>query len=372
MKKLSQTEFVSRSNTSHNNKYDYSLVKYKNQREKVWIICPIHGNFLQSPVHHMRGIGCNECAKEYRHGLRRSNVDEFIKKSTEIHGHIYDYSKVVYINQRTKVLIIDKQYGEFYQSPHEHLAGKGNPVRGKYNASLKTRTTNDEFVKKAQVIHGDRYDYSGVDYINCRTEVKINCNKHGIFEQTPISHLYGSHGCPKCGNQESNIEEHIKTFLIKNNIDFKERDRTIIKPYELDFYLKKFKLAIEVNGIIWHSEKFNKDKYYHLNKIKRCEEKGIRLLHFFEDEIKNNFEYVKNTILQVINNYESFTDNELILDRCIYNTPPDGYKLKTTIDIDYMYTKGHSRITKEEYNLLEKKKGWYKIWDCGKLVCEKV
>jgi very-short-patch-repair endonuclease len=69
-------------------------------------------------------------------------------------------------------------------------------------------------------------------------------------------------------------------------------DRTIIPPYELDIYIPALKLAIEYNGIYWHSERAGKSKSYHLNKTKMCEAKGIKLLHIFEDEWSNKKELI--------------------------------------------------------------------------------
>ena len=71
---------------------------------------------------------------------------------------------------------------------------------------IKTRA--DEFIKKAKEIHGEKYDYSNVDYKNAKTKVSINCPKHGLFPQTPSSHLNGN-GCKFCA-----IEDNSKKRLI--------------------------------------------------------------------------------------------------------------------------------------------------------------
>lgn len=372
MKKLTNQEFIERSKLNHEVEYDYSLANYINQRTKVKIICDKHGEFEQLPSHHMCGIGCNECAKEYRHNLHRLDADKFIERAKLVHGDLYDYSKVNYINYKTKVLIIDDKFGEFYQTPHQHLSGEGNYKRGKYNAAKKTKNSIEQFIKAARKVHGDKYDYTKSVYKNCRTKLVINCPLHGDFQQSPISHLYSKHGCPTCGITESKIEDKIKEFLIENNIKFKERDRKIIKPFELDIVLEDYKIAIEVNGIVWHSEKFNKNKNYHINKTLKCNNVGYHLLHFFEDEINNDFDRVKDIILYAINSSEKFTDDELILDRCIYNYAPNGYRIIESTDPNYKYSKNKSRISKDEYDQLSNKNGWYKIWDCGDIICEKI
>lgn len=118
MKKLTTDEFIKRAKDIHNNKYDYSLVNYKNCREKVKIICPIHGEFEQTPQNHLKGQGCPRCSG------RKKTADDFIKKAKQVHGDKYDYSKVEYINQIKKVKIICPEHGEFEQSPKYRIGKK--------------------------------------------------------------------------------------------------------------------------------------------------------------------------------------------------------------------------------------------------------
>jgi hypothetical protein len=116
-------EFIEKSNILHNNKYDYSKVNYINDNIKVNIICPKHGEFLQMPGSHLNGHGCRKCSFEYIGNLLKSSTPAFIVKSNIIHNNKYDYSKVNYINDRIKVIIICPVHGEFLQSPNYHLNG---------------------------------------------------------------------------------------------------------------------------------------------------------------------------------------------------------------------------------------------------------
>lgn len=98
MKKISKEEFINRSSSIHNNKYDYSKVNFINVRTKVCIICPEHGEFWQTPAAHMSGQGCPKCQKRnYKY-----TTDEFINVLNTIFGNEYDYSKVKYINSQKK------------------------------------------------------------------------------------------------------------------------------------------------------------------------------------------------------------------------------------------------------------------------------
>ena len=204
-KKLSTEEFIKRANKKHNGKYDYSKVKYIDSHTKVCIICPEHGEFWQEPANHLSGQNCPKCASIEVHTNQSNKKEGFIQKAKEIHSDKYDYSKVEYINNHTKVCIICPEHGEFWQKPIHHTQGKGCP----YCGGTKKLTTK-EFVEKAKQIHGDKYDYSKVDYISTETKVCIICPEHGEFWQTPHAHLNG-HRCPNCfGNIKLTNEEFIK------------------------------------------------------------------------------------------------------------------------------------------------------------------
>ncbi len=141
---------------------------------------------------------------------------EFIKRAEKIHGYKYDYNLVNYINSKEKIKIICKKHGEFTQRPNDHLQKKGC-----IECSGTKRKNNEEFVSKAILIHGDKYDYSTVSYKNNFTKVKIICLKHGEFEQIPESHLNGF-GCSRCSRvKKLTNDEFIKRAKsIHNNYDY--------------------------------------------------------------------------------------------------------------------------------------------------------
>jgi len=126
-KKMSQIEFIEISKIIHKDKYDYSFTEYEGSKDNVNILCPIHGVFSQRAFNHLSGRGCSKCAYEIASINYRSNNEEFIKKSNIIHNRFYDYEFVQYINNRKKVKIICPEHGFFQQSPNSHLSGKGCP-----------------------------------------------------------------------------------------------------------------------------------------------------------------------------------------------------------------------------------------------------
>ena len=119
--KSNTNKFIEKSNKIHNNKYDYSLVKYINENKKIKIICSEHGIFEQTPNNHLSG----KRGYPYCGGTMKSNIIEFIKKSNLIHNNKYDYSLV---NYETKIKIICPEHGFFEQTPHSHLMNHGCPL----------------------------------------------------------------------------------------------------------------------------------------------------------------------------------------------------------------------------------------------------
>lgn len=79
-----------------------------------------------------------------------------------------------------------------------------------------------------------------------------------------------------------------------------ERDRTVIRPQEVDIYLPSLHLAVEVNGLYWHSEKFGKDKNYHKDKYEACKKAGVRLVQIWEDDWNNRRRIVESFLAHVI------------------------------------------------------------------------
>ena len=139
---------------------------------------------------------------------------EFINKAKEIHGDKYDYSKVVYIKAIEKVIIICKIHGEFKMTPNKHLSrGDGCKICGIKQSSEKQRSNNNDFIKKAQIIHTDDignplYDYSNINYLTSKSKISIICKVHGIFQQSPNNHLTG-YGCIKCRDDKSGNSQRL-------------------------------------------------------------------------------------------------------------------------------------------------------------------
>jgi len=124
-KRKTTEQFIEDAKKVHKDKYNYTKVVYISNKIKVYVICPKHGEFLVRPDHHLSGEGCPKCANISRYKNQRLTTLDFIKRAKEIHNNRYDYSKVEYLNNHTKVCIICPIHGEFYQMPQDHLKGCG-------------------------------------------------------------------------------------------------------------------------------------------------------------------------------------------------------------------------------------------------------
>jgi hypothetical protein len=196
---------------------------------------------------------------------------KFINKAKEIHGNIYDYSKVEYKKSIEKVIIICKEHGEFLQTPHNHLIGR---QCSKCSGGIKY-TLND-FIEKANSIYNNKYDYSKVNYYNSYTKIIIICKKHGEFIQNPTNHLKGIE-CLNCvkGNQYSKLSLFYLNFISKLygiNIQHSENIGEFLIPttnYKADGYCKETNTIYEFNGDYWHGNPkiYKHDKY---NKTINC------------------------------------------------------------------------------------------------------
>lgn len=414
MRKLTTEQFIEKAQKIHGSKYDYSKVKYINAQEKVCIICPKHGEFWQKPYNHLNGNGCAECNRT------TWTTEKFILKAKEVHGDKYDYSKTIFKNTREKVCIIcndldrnGKRIGEFWQYPLEHLSGRKYerekrgikeqcwetrvcPICGKefkerkkyekitcseecrreyiekhkdeinqkrsdslkrsfslkskeeikkehdkaretclkrygktnFSQTEKGRKISSETLKKYKHIRDEKYknevlipkyksicEDDNLELIKFRDrfDCDVKCKKCGnIFNVKTLGYLKDSTTkklCRDCYPIEqitgpTKMEIEFYTFLNELSVNYKKNCRSIITPNEIDFYLPEYNIGFELNGLYWHSEAQKPNKNYHLEKTIRCKEKGVRLIHIFEDEWMYKQDIVKSRIKNILHKIE--------------------------------------------------------------------
>lgn len=287
-------DMIDKSEQVHGKFYDYSQLTPTTNRDKSTIICPNHGPFKQRMyMHIVREQGCPKC-EGYN-----MDTDEFIKQSQKVHNKRYTYPKTVFKGKRKKLIVTCDIHGDFEQRAYSHLIGVGCP----YCAGC-SRSNNDEFIRKSNLIHEYTYDYSRVNYKNAHTPVEIGCGKHGYFWQTPNKHLSG-HGCPKCFYSKGEIM--IEKLLKDNNIKYvpqkKFHDCLFKRNLQFDFYLPDYDVCIEYDGE-QHTTNYRFEKDLERLKVRKirdqikniyCEEKGIKLIRIsHKEDIKDKLKDILN------------------------------------------------------------------------------
>lgn len=181
---------------------------------------------------------------------KKITTEEFIERAKKVHGDRYDYSEVNYVDSKTKVKIRCKDHNIIlYQLSGGHLRSKGGcPSCANESMRKSLSKTQDEFIMEAKTIHGNKYNYSSVEYKNAYTKIKIWCPIHKFFYQTPQSHMFS--GCKKCsfesvGKRASKkTKDVIQEFIsIHGNLyDYSETIYTTAR--------RKIKYKCEKHGVI--------------------------------------------------------------------------------------------------------------------------
>jgi hypothetical protein len=163
---MNTEDFIKKAKQVHGDKYDYSKVEYKKSKEKICIICPEHGEFWQTPNMHLKGQGCKNCYYEKVSKRCKKTTESFVKEMTEKYGNLYDFSKVEYKTNKDKVIVICKKHGEFEIRPNDLISGYGCPKCGYEKNSKRFSKGTEKFIEESLHIHGNKYDYSKVEYVN--------------------------------------------------------------------------------------------------------------------------------------------------------------------------------------------------------------
>lgn len=283
-------QFIKEAKNIWGDKYDYSLVDYKGALKPIKII---YNGFIfeQRASSHLSGLAVelNYYTEEY-----------FIKLAKDKWGNKYDYSLVKYKSMKEKVKIIykDKIYE---QSPSDHL------ISAPENIIYAIKSNTDDFIRKANEVHNNKYDYSKVNYTISSEKVIITCFEHGDFNQEANSHLQGV-GCPSC--QESKGERKISIFLDNKNInyikEYKFDDCININSLKFDFYLPELNICIEYDGVQHFKpielfggyDYFKKLKYNDNIKDQYCMDNNIKLIRISYKEFKNIKQILNKIIIK--------------------------------------------------------------------------
>lgn len=123
-KKLTQEEAINRLKEKHP-EYDFSKAAYTGSNKKIEAVCPLHGSFWSRFADLVTSTRCPKCSVKSIKDKQKTSIEDFIAKANEIHNNFYKYSKVDYVNNRTKVTITCPIHGDFQQRPEHHITGHG-------------------------------------------------------------------------------------------------------------------------------------------------------------------------------------------------------------------------------------------------------
>jgi len=409
---LDKEDFISKAKEIHGNKYNYSKVEYVNNKTKICIICPEHGEFWQVPSAHLQGHGCQDCASAVLKEKNSYTTESFVEIAQKIHGNKYDYSKVKYKNSSTKVCIICPEHGEFWQRPDAHLQGEGCPKCGAILSKSEDEIyifccnlVGEENVEKntRSVIYPKEIDIYipslkiGIEYNGLRwhsekyksdknyhyNKLKL-CKEKGIrliqiFEDeyinhkeivlSKIAHILGKcENLPKIMGRKCEIREidipSSKIFLEKNHIQGYGSGTIHLGAFFNNTLVGVMNFRLEKDK--WELTRFATDNGY------ICQGIGGKLFKYFVDrysptEIKS-FADLRWTINEDNNVY-----TKLGFRFASYTTPDYKYfKSSDGIDRQHKFKFRKEKLNRK-YGLpltmteseMTEKLGYTKIWDCG-------
>lgn len=268
---------------------------------------------------------------------------EFINKANELHGFKYDYSETQYKNMRSRIIVTCPIHGEFVvlasnhvrvfqREDKKHLKPCGCPKCGKESVkqrNLKGRKTAKIFAEEAKLVHGNKYDYSNVEYKRNNINVEIVCPTHGLFRQQPINHLRGN-GCPRC--KISKGERLIINRLDDLNIEY-IREHTFhdcigtAGMLKFDFFLPNENLLIEYDG-----EQHYRPVRFHRRMTEECAKNMFQRTQL-HDSIKNQYALENNIELLRIPFNQQRCINDILTSATIRNRvfPVFSYNVLNTL-----------------------------------------
>lgn len=253
---------------------------YKNTYTRCEIYCLTHNGYANvRPNDHLYSVkynGCPDCGRAIRDykisqiGISlRSTVEKFISQARLVHGNIYDYTLIVYINMSTHITIICPIHKyTFRQTPNVHLFGQGCRYCG-LDARYPDWST-ENFIRNAIKAFGIAFDYSKVICKGKTHEVTISCRVHNVtFTQSPKDHLNGIIKCASCGTRGTSLIS--KGWLEFMRFRYKTNDSTVINKFVtgkehripntrfhvdglIAYNTNDTKIALEFHGTYWHGD----------------------------------------------------------------------------------------------------------------------
>ena len=241
---------------------------------------------------------CNNLCKRNKSDYTKQNIPLYntYAKQLEPYG-----IKCRRSTQDQNVLEVQCMYcGKWYQPTRSLLRHKYLTCSPDCNKKIQynDKAYTYDFVK--QYIESNGYTLLSNEYINTHSYITVKCNNDHKPYKVKFYKFMQNQRCPICSNNGISKQEQELQQWLSEYIDIKTNDRDIISPFELDILIPSKKIAIEYNGLYWHSERQGKDKNYHLDKYNLCKEQGYRLISIYENEWLFKQHIVKSIILNAI------------------------------------------------------------------------
>ena len=281
IKKL-KDNFLMFINEKYPNCFDFSNSEFKTNRDKILVKCQRCNNeFYRVPKEMKKGALCPYCDMQVKRLISKYDTETFIKCSEKVHGKdTYDYSRVNYINQKTKITIGCKKHGWFEINPSDFLQGHGCKYCSKH-------WHINDYINEANKIHNNKYDYSKT-ILNGHNEIIVSCPIHGDFNINPYGHLSGD-GCHFCSKR---LYKEDKLSLL-SEVDLESMD-----AHQLLELIKMGNLPKEFKTLIFSKPKSKKRK----DDVKTLKEKC-------SDETKSEEETNKEIEEQIQEEEKKFEEN---------------------------------------------------------------
>ena len=319
---------------------------YIKSNAKVDIICDTHGRSTiraGTILFNSEGrtqYGCKKCADEGTGSSRMLPFTEFVRQMQEKHGKdAVEYLEEGYVGMGGNITYICPTHGKVTATAFNHTKAE---LPCKFCAverrSVNARIPFEQFLEKSRKIHGDRYDYVEDSYIAMSESTGIVCKVHGEFNQVPSDHVTSKAGCPKCACSISKGEIELKEFLEGAGLEINHQFRYEGRK-EFDILANSHNIAIEYDGILWHSTKF-RDRETQLLKARNAKELGVSLIRIFEDEWLNRKEQVKSLLLARFGIHKG---ERVFARKCVVREIPN-YEAKKFLETHHVQGWCHSGI----------------------------
>ena len=281
------------------------------KHDKINCICPIHGQYevLVSTI--LKGKGqCKKCSS------KPADVTKVIEKFESEFGNKLSCDFSSYKNQYTPLEFTCLECGHNFKRPLSALFNQDYkdvcPRCSKHLQNKEQTKTTEQFIEDVKRVHGENvFDFSPTVYVSSSEHVALICKECGRLFTIEANSLLQGHGCPHHFHNKSQKENEVAEYIKTLGVNVITNDRTLLNGQEVDIFLPDFNISIEFDGVFWHNEN-NKPNDYHINKTIACENKGVRLIHIFEDEWVDKSDIWKSMLSNIL----GYTNNRIYARKC--------------------------------------------------------